>query len=230
MKTVGTVLIFLTAIGVLASCKSSKIAAPSLSSRISEEISAGLLGNWEHLGIQKGQPVPNFTLYSEDGKPFNLSRELKRGKPLVLISGSYTCDVSRGNMDAIKAFQEKFGKDATFFMIYTIDAHPYDAPSPYSAERKVWIAKNNVRDKVKAAQPRMYSQRIDLARRWKKDNSISFPVLIDAPDNFFWKKFGQAPNMVYIISPGQQVFYKQAWFNRERLVQQLESLHEEVGQ
>ena len=230
MKTVRAALIFLTTIGFLASCKSSKIAAPPLSSKISEEISAGVLGNWEQLGVQKDQPVPDFTLYSEDGKPFNLARELKKGKPLVLISGSYTCDVSRGNMTAIKTFQEQFGKKATFFMVYTIDAHPYDTRSPYSVEGKVWIAKNNVRDNVKAAQPKIYSQRVELARRWKKDNSISFPVLIDAPDNFFWKKFGQAPNMVYIISPAQEVFYKQAWFNKEKLVQQLESLHEEVGQ
>jgi cytochrome oxidase Cu insertion factor (SCO1/SenC/PrrC family) len=218
-------IIFVSVI-VLTSC-SPKVAAPSSSARISEEISAGLLGNWEQLGIQKGQPVPDFTLHSEKGKTFSLKDELSKGKPVVLISGSYTCDVSRGNMEAIKNFQKEYGDKASFFMIYTIDAHPFDSPSPYSPERKVWIAKNNTRDNVKAAQPKVYEQRVELARKWLKENSIEFPVLIDAPDNFYWKKFGQAPNMVYIISPGQTVFFKQAWFNKERLAQQFEDLKSE---
>lgn len=205
----------------------SKTSAPPSTAKISDEISAGLLGNWEQLGIQKDQNVPDFTLYSDKGKAFKLSSELKKGKPIVLISGSYTCDVSRGNMSAIKEFQKKFGKKASFFMIYTIDAHPADTPSPYSAERKVWIAKNNIRDNVKASQPKVYQQRVDLAQKWKTANSIEFPVLIDAPDNFYWKKFGQAPNMVYIISPEQTVFFKQAWFNKERLQKQFEDLESE---
>jgi hypothetical protein len=62
------------------------------------------------------------------------------------------------------------------------------------------------------------------------ENSIAFPVLVDDPDNFYWKKFGQAPNMVYVITPSQEVFYKQAWFNKEKLARQLESLEGEIGQ
>lgn len=209
---------------LVTSCASSKIPAPLSSARISGAISAGVLGNWEQLGIQKDQPVPDFILFSEDGKPIQLTKELKKGKPIVLISGSYTCDVSRGNMNAIKDFQKEFGKDAIFFMVYTIDAHPYDTPSPYSPEGKIWVAKNNIRDNVKAAQPKTYKDRVELARRWQNENSIDFDVLIDGPDNFYWKKFGQAPNMVYIISADQKVFYKQAWFNKERLAQQLSLL------
>jgi hypothetical protein len=196
------------------SCATSRLPAPAPSSKISGELSAGLLGNWEQLGIQKGQPVPDFTLFTEKGKAFNLESELRKGKPVVLISGSYTCDVSRGNMEAIRSFQNEFSKDATFFMVYTIDAHPYDTPSPYSPDGKVWVAKNNIRDHIKAAQPKTYNERVTLARRWQSENSIHFEVLIDVPDNLYWKQFGQAPNMVYIISPDQKVFYKQAWFHK----------------
>jgi hypothetical protein len=216
---------------VSTSCNSTSHLAPSAASKINRDISSGLLGNWEQLGIQKGQPAPDFTLYSEKGKTFNLASELRKGAPVVLITGSYTCDVSRGNMESIKSFERQFGKDAHFFMIYTIDAHPFDVASPYSAEGKIWIAKNNIRDNVKAAQPKTYQQRVDLARKWTSDNSIPFTVLVDTPDNFYWKQFGQAPNMVYIILPSQKVFYKQAWFNKEKLTQQLESLREiEEGQ
>lgn len=223
--------ITLTVVAIVSiSCSSVKVIAPSPSAPIMHAISAGILGNWEQLGIQKGQPVPDFTLFSEKGKPFRLSSELKKGRPIVLISGSYTCDVSRGNMEAIKAFYKQFEDEMVFFMVYTIDAHPFDTGSPYSPEGKVWIAKNNVRDNVKAAQPKTYKQRVELARKWMTENSIAFPVLVDNPDNLFWKKFGQAPNMVYIITPSQEVFYKQAWFNKEKLAKQLESLDVESGQ
>jgi len=209
-----------------ASCGSSRVPASLSAAKINDEISAGLLGNWEALGVQKGQTVPDFILFSQEGKAFNLSSEVKNQKPIVLISGSYTCDVSRANMKAIKSFQKKFSKDANFFLVYTIDAHPYDVASPYSAERKVWVAKNNIRDNIKAKQPKTYQERVALAQQWINDNSIEFPVLIDAPDNFYWKKFGQAPNMVYIITPEKEVLYKQAWFNEEKLAQQLELLRE----
>ena len=214
----------------LASCSSVKVIAPSSSAQITPDISAGILGNWEQLGIQKGQPVPDFTLFSENGKQFRLSSELKKGRPVVLITGSYTCDVSRGNMEAIKTFYKQYHDQAVFFMIYTIEAHPFDMGSPYSPEGKIWIVKNNIRDNIKAAQPKTYKQRVELARKWMTENSIAFPVLVDDPDNFYWKKFGQAPNMVYVITPSQEVFYKQAWFNKEKLARQLESLEGETGQ
>jgi hypothetical protein len=214
----------------LASCTSVKVLAPAPSAQITKDISSGILGNWEQLGIQKGQPVPDFTLFSENGKVFNLSSELKKGQPIVLISGSYTCDVSRRNMETIKALYKQFEGQARFFMVYTIDAHPFDTSSPYSAEGKVWIARSNVRDNIKAAQPQTYKERVGLAHKWMTENSIAFPVLVDGPDNFYWKKFGQAPNMVYIITPSQDVYYKQAWFNQEKLAIQLESLEGQLGQ
>ncbi len=70
-------------------------AATSPSASISYNvISNGLKKDWNHLGFRSGDRVPNFTLYDQDGKQFDLSSELKLGEPVVLISGSYTCDVT----------------------------------------------------------------------------------------------------------------------------------------
>jgi hypothetical protein len=206
---------------LLTSCSSVKVPAPAPSAKIAGEVSEGILGGWEQLGIQKGQPIPDVGLFTPEGKPFNVASEVRGERPIVLVSGSYTCDVSRNNLEAIKGLAKEFGKDAKFFMVYTIEPHPYDAASPYSAEGKVWVAKNNARDKVKAAQPKTYKERVELARRWKDEYSIPLPLLIDGPENVYWKKFGQAPNMVYIISADRKVVYKQAWFNESKLKEQL---------
>jgi hypothetical protein len=209
-----------------AACASQKTPPPPGTSRVDNPKSEALIAGWEKLGFMKGQHVPDFTLFSQDKKPFTLSEELKKRKPIVLISASYTCDVTRNNLEAILAMAKTYGNDATFFIVYTLEAHPSDVASPYSTDPKAWIAKDNIRDKVEARQPKTYAERQELANRWKTTYKIPMTVLVDGPDNFFWQNFGQAPNMVYIIAPNRTVFSKQAWFSKGSLDQELEKLAE----
>jgi hypothetical protein len=187
-------------------------------------ISNGLKKDWNHLGFRSGDRVPNITLYDQDGKQFDLSTELKLGQPVVLISGSYTCDVTRSNIPAIKRLSTKYGSKDHFFTVYLIEAHPTDVPGPYSPDRKIWIPANNIRDHVAATQPKTYQQRVDLSKKWKQEYDINLPVLVDNPDNLFWSGFGEAPNMAYVILPGNMVYYKQAWFNEHLLDEKLQAL------
>jgi len=198
---------------------------PSPSASISYNvISNGMKKDWNHLGFHSGDRIPNFTLYDQDGKKFELSSELKLGKPVVLISASYTCDVTRSNIPAIKRISSKNGTTDHFFIVYLIEAHPTDVPGPYSADRKIWISANNIRDHVAATQPKIYQQRVDISKKWKQVYDIHLPILLDNPDNFFWTNFGEAPNMVYVILPGNIVYYKQAWFNEHLLEEKLQAL------
>jgi hypothetical protein len=187
-------------------------------------VSNGLKKDWNQLGFRIGDHVPNITLFSQDGKQFDLSSELKLGKPVVLISGSYTCDVTRSNLPAIKSLSSKYEAKYNFFIVYVIEPHPIDVPSPYSADRKIWISANNIRDHIAANQPKTYQQRVDNSKKWKQSYNINLPILVDDPDNFFWSKFGEAPNMVYVIVPNNIVYYKQAWFNERLLDDKLQTL------
>ncbi len=196
---------------------------PEDSSVIALPVSEGIYGNWESLGVLKGEKAPDFTLYSQEGRPFHLYEELKKGKPIVLINGSYTCDVSRANLPAIQSITERYKEDLDFYMIYTIEPHPSDSPSPYSENGETWISKNNIRDSVEAGQPKTYADRVELSLQWKTEYHIDSPVLVDSPDNTYWENFGQAPNMTYIIDPDGTVYYKQAWFRKEELQEHIQS-------
>jgi hypothetical protein len=199
--------------------------ATSPSASISYNVfSKGLKKDWNQLGFRNGDRISSFTLYDQDGKQFDLSSVLKSGKPVVLISGSYTCDVTRNNLPAIKRLSSKYGTRDNFFMVYVIEPHPNDVPSPYSADKKIWISANNIRDHVAASQPKTYQQRVDNSKKWKQAYDINLPILIDNPNNEFWSNFGEAPNMVYVILPDYIIYYKQAWFNERQLDEKLQSL------
>ena len=168
--------------------------------------------NFDKLGYRKGNKIKNFTFFSPNGDTFSLADILESNKPLLLISGSYTCDVSRYNIPDINAITAKYRDKVNIYLVYTIDAHPSDTVSPYSANNRIEIAPANVRDHIEAKQAKTYGERKLLAKQWQQRNAIIAPVVVDNPANDFWLTFGQAPNMAYLINPDGTVYYKQTWF------------------
>ncbi|HTF18434.1 MAG TPA: deiodinase-like protein [Chryseolinea sp.] len=199
---------------------------PADTARITLPASQGAYGEWETLGYYPGTKVPDFTLYAADGKPFHLYEELDKGKALVLINGSYTCDISRGKLSSIKDISNRYDDRVKVVMVYTIDAHPSDTLSPYATNTNKWIPKNNIRDHISAAQPRTYGERVALSNAWIRENQLSMPVLIDEPNNEYWMEFGQAPNMCYIIDPDGVVRYRRTWYDEKYLDNEIQQMTE----
>ncbi|KAA5549132.1 TlpA family protein disulfide reductase [Adhaeribacter rhizoryzae] len=193
---------------------------PKDSEKLALPFSQGMLDNnkrFETLGYQKGQKVADFTLYGADGSRFVLSEALKKGKPIMLVSGSYTCDIARYNLPNIQKLKTQYGDKLAIYLVYTREAHPSDAPSPYSPRQEIWIPRLNLKDQVKANQPKTYGERKALAVKWQEQYKIQVPVLLDTPDNKFWLNFGQAPNFAYLIEPQGKVSFKQSWLKLEGL-------------
>lgn len=211
----------------MVNCGTQRVSTPAATARISPAVSAGLFGSWDDLGYQVGDIVSDFVLYSEDGKQFRLSDELMKGRLVVLSGASYTCDISRGNFPAVRNLWKKYGRDVSFYVVYTTEAHPADVPSPYSPNGHIWIADANVRDKVEENQPTTYKERIELSRIFKSRNHVPLEVLVDSPNNYFWNNFGQAPNMIYVILPDGKVYFKQTWFEESEFDRHLGELLEE---
>jgi peroxiredoxin len=184
-------------------------------------MSQGIGGMWEALGHRKGEKIPDFTLYTNEGRPFSLYKALQKGKPVVLINASYTCDFSRANIESFKTVGERYKDKVETVIVYTLDAHPTDVPSPYAADSSVWIPPHNVRDSIAAPQPKTYGERIDLSKKWVDMYDIPFPVLVDSPENEYWTEYGQAPNMCYIIGEDGIVEYRDTWYNEKRLEEEL---------
>lgn len=169
------------------------------------------------IGIQKGDRVDSIKLYTMEGGPMYLSLK----KPKLLISGSYTCDITRGNMHLIDSLFIEFGDKMDIYLVNTIEAHPDDSPSPYSAEPEVWLTKANINDSIAAPQPKTMEERKSLAERWIKESNIKLPVLLDGPQNDFWDFAGQAPNMTVLAQDGV-VILKQSWFDYNEIRQSIE--------
>lgn len=210
---------------LLFSCENSK-SIPSENARIALRSSVAAGGAWDLLGFHTGEKVPDFMLYSSDGEPFDLYEELGKGKPIVLVNGSYTCDFSRTNLPSIVNTAQKHNAEVEVVMVYTIDAHPSDTLSPYAVDDREWVPPNNIRDNISAPQPRTYGERVMLANQWIEESEIPVPVLIDGPDNEYWTKFGQAPNMCYIISPDGTVAFRETWYNDAELNEAIQHLSE----
>lgn len=192
------------------------------SEKIQFAVSEGVLNamDFSPLGIQSGAPIDSLKLYSLQGDSIYLSFQ-RKDKPVLLISGGYTCDVTRGNMQLIDSLFSEFGEQVDIYLVNTLEAHPDDSPSPYSAEPEVWLARSNIEGNIAAPQPKTMEERSSLAEKWIKESDIKLPVLLDGPNNEFWNFAGQAPNMSVLVDEGV-VILKQSWFDYEEIKSTLE--------
>lgn len=182
------------------------------------QVSQGVMNqmDFDTLGLQKGDNLPSLKLSTVDGEQKRFDSG-PRQKPLLLINGSYTCDITRSQVPSIQRIFEKYKGEIDIYLIHTLEAHPSDTPSPYSAEPEPWLAADNIANGISAKQPKTVSQRQDLAKKWINRDKLTTPVLIDGPKNEFWQKAGEAPNMAILINKEGKVAAKQSWYQEEEL-------------
>jgi len=168
-------------------------------------------GNFYSSGIQEGDTIADFTLYTVNNTPINMGQELAEGKPILLVSGSYTCPVYRQKMQELNAIYSQYAADIKVFIIYTVEAHPTNE-SPYSGT--VWITSQNQQQGILYQQPQTYGQRRSLVNTHLSQMNVMPTVLLDGPCNPWWSYFGPAPNNAYLINTNGTVFRKHGWFNK----------------
>jgi len=74
-------------------------------------------------GPKKGSPVPAFKLYGLKNECLDIAQELKKGKPVLLINASYSCHYFRNTIPFFDSIALAY-PNISFFIIYTIEAHP----------------------------------------------------------------------------------------------------------
>lgn len=159
--------------------------------------------------------IPDFTLYTIDSLPVTASKLLSANKPLVVIAGSYTCDVFREMIPQINQIYTRYGDSISLYIIYTLEAHPIIDPNFYRGGQN-WVVLNDSIDNVLYRQPTTYGARkalVDTMLRRQTSPSIKPPIVLDGPCNEWWRAFGPAPNCAYLIDRMGHVVKHQAWFN-----------------
>lgn len=162
-------------------------------------------------GPFEGDPVPDFTLYSLYGEEFTLSDKLAEGKPVLLISGSYTCWVYRAAVDQINGLQMLFGDMINIAVVYTVEAHPTDTSVYFNDIATGWP---NFDDGVLYPNPTTYGERIEVAQDMLDELPLNVPLLMDSPCHDWWLNYGTNPNAAFFITPEGLVFDSQQWFDR----------------
>ena len=163
-------------------------------------------------GYFVGDTVPDFNLYDLDGNELSLAQSMADGKPVLLISASYTCFVFRGKVDVINQLFDQYGDEINIYIIYTVEAHPNIDISPYYGF--VNVGSSNITEGVLYEQPETYGQRKAVVSDMLTNMDIHAPVYIDGPCNEWWAHFGPAPNNAYLIDPNGVVVAKHPWFDK----------------
>ncbi len=160
-------------------------------------------------GPQSGESAPEFALYDLEGQEVRLE-QFRKKDPVVLVTGSYSCPIFRQRLPALQNLYEKYKGRASFYILYTVEAHPSGSPSPYSG--KEWVTEENQREQILVPQPSSYDERANLVSQCRQALHITVPTLIDDMDNAVWAEYGKAPNAAYLIDSSGKVQLRQGWF------------------
>src|SRR5204862_4722834 len=147
-------------------------------------------------GVQPGQPLPELSLVNLDGSAAS-KKKFQGDPPLVLVTGSITCNVARRQQKEVDALRQQFGDSIRVIVIYTIEAHPKGDPCPYTG--KEWVPKDNELDGVLVPQPHDLAGRLALAREYQRRFDHGTPILVDTMDNASWEALGKAPNLGLLV-------------------------------
>lgn len=196
----------------------------NLNEPIEFAVSEGVMNNlnFDPIGIQTGQNLPQFFVYKLNGQRRPLFQS-NSGRPMLVVTGSYTCDVTRAQLLGLQRIKDAYQNRMDIVLVNTLEAHPQSSQSPYSAEPAPWPSIDNINQGISAEQPLTMQERRDLAEKWVKEQQIEVPVVLDGPKNEFWKQAGQAPNMAVLINAEGEIISKQAWFSEEKLIEAIET-------
>lgn len=156
-------------------------------------------------GPALNQKIQNLKLYDSKGNIFNLYESLS-SKPVLLISGSYTCPKFRDIVKDINKIENEFSDEIDLNVVYINEAHPSNEKSVFF--NKVNVGNRNIKDNIIYPQPVTYGDRLIMAQQASIKLQIKSTVIVDNPKNDFFNYFGASPTCAYIIDKNKKVALK----------------------
>ena len=135
-----------------------------------------------------GQPAPDVELLRPDGTVFRLSS--LRGRPLVLVLGSYTCPQLRHGAPAVNRLYERYGDRARFLLAYLREAHP---------EGEAWQSTINRREGIRLPEARSVPERAEHAALCRRELKVPYEAALDGLDGRAEAAFSAFPSRVFVI-------------------------------
>lgn len=163
-------------------------------------------------GRPEGEQAADFTLHDVEGNAFNLGTALLEGKPVLMISSSYTCPVFRNKVPKINQLFADHAGELTIVIIYTPEAHPAVDISPYFGA--VNTGQQNLNEGILIEQPETYGERRAVLQDMLAGLQIDAPVYLDGPCNEWWDYYGPQPNNAYLIDVNGTIHTHHDWFDK----------------
>ncbi len=147
-------------------------------------------------GPEPGERASNFEARTLDGDKVELS-DFRGEKNVVLTFGSATCPFTASSIRGPNDLYGDYKDEVQFLFVYVREAHPGEKlPAHRSRE-----------DKVEAAE------------RFREEEDVDIPIVVDEVDGKIHKKYGSLPNPTYIIDKSGRVAFRALW-TRPRVVKE----------
>ena len=162
-------------------------------------------------GAIAGSAVPDAWVVGLDGARARLSSIWKEG-PTLLVASSLTCPISRDNSAALDRIARALDGRLTVLVVYTLEAHPKGAPSPYALDGGEWITDRNVEEGFIYPAASTIADRIAHAKIYKSLQKTTTGVVVDDLKDLVWASLGGGPNSAALIDVQGKVVHRQGWF------------------
>ncbi|MBX9627452.1 MAG: deiodinase family protein [Gemmataceae bacterium] len=158
---------------------------------------AGEIGSMSE-GPKVGQKAPDFTLRSPDGLETHTLSKLTGKKPVVLVTGNFTCGPFRGLYPDVEAVYRRHKDKANFLLVYVREAHPSDG----------WGMESNTKAGVKLKQPLTLGERVQACDQFCRKLKPAMPVAVDDIADPVGTAYSGMPARLYVIDEKGVVVYK----------------------
>jgi hypothetical protein len=167
-----------------------------------------------HVHLPLGEVAPEILATTVDGTPVTL--ESLRGKPVVLQFGSITEPLFRLRAAASENLASRFRDKVTFLVLYARESHPADGSA---------AIEENEQDGFNLAAPTSQSERLKLAQQAIDRLALRHQqVAVDAWSNTTSLRYGNLPNMTFIIDASGKLQAGYPWMDPKTVQAALEAL------
>lgn len=139
-----------------------------------------------------GERLPEFDLPTTDGGRIR-SGDFSGKKPLLLITGSYSCPMTASSNPILKRLYQEFGADIEFLLLHVREAHPGEHRQ----------------------QPRNISEKMEHARALQRRDRLPWPIAVDDTNGTVHRALDEKPNAVYLTDKRGVIVYRGLWAGDE---------------
>ncbi|SDF09846.1 TlpA family protein disulfide reductase [Limimaricola pyoseonensis] len=135
-----------------------------------------------------GDRLPGFDLPEASGGRIR-SHSITSNRPILLITGSYTCPMTAASNPLLKKLHRRYGGRIVFVMLHVREAHPGE----------------------RYGQPRDMDTKIANARALKRRDRLPWSVAVDDVSGTLHRQLDLKPNAVWLTDQDGTIVYRGLW-------------------